>query len=530
MEAREAEASWPKEGQNWGMRLVSWPYLETWIGEGTLKVHPYQFETALRVIERLGGSGILADEVGLGKTVETGIILAEMKARGLVDNALILVPAGLLNQWVEELTSKFGFSPQRSARDSGWLWIYSIDAAKRSPLCEQLQCVWWDMVVVDEAHHLKNPETQNYRLVASLWRRHLLLLTATPMENRLTELYNLVNLVKPGAFGSYLKFYRQFILETRTPKTVRQLRRLLGTVMVRNRRVAVGLNLPPRQVELCPVELSPEERELYERLTEALRQEYHRRLDRDQTLLPLIAMQRELCSSPAALIPTLARQEWLGDRLQPLLRLARSIQRPRKVTAVIELAAAVREPLLIFSEYRASCQALAEALEAVGIPARVFDGSLTPRARKALIEWFRAEGGVLLSTEAGGQGLNLQFCHRLVNFDLPWNPMRIEQRIGRLHRIGQTRPVDIFNFYAVDTIEEDILRLLHEKIDLFRQVIGDLDVIIRHLERRGSFQSRLLDIFFWESDRERSRAALDRLGEEFLAVRRRLGSQAPSPD
>ncbi|MBX5466613.1 MAG: DEAD/DEAH box helicase [Firmicutes bacterium] len=503
-------------------RLKAWPYLEAWVAEGRLAMHPHQVEAALSVVERLGGSAILADEVGLGKTIETGLILAEMKARGQIANALILTPAGLVSQWRAELEHRFGFVASASPRESGWLWIFSLDAAKRSPLREQLQAVWWDVVVVDEAHHLKNAETQNYQLVAGLWRRHLLLLTATPMENRLTELYNLVNLVKPGAFGSYLRFYREFILAPRTPKSARHLRRLLGQVMVRNRRTDVGQPLPPRRVALWPVTLTAPERTLYDRLTAGLRQEYRRRVAAQQTWLPLMAMQRQLCSSPQALLPTLERQTWLGPEHPELVALARAIPRAAKVGQVVELARHFGGPLLVFSEFRASCRALAEALEEAAIPARVFDGGLGPRQRDALVDWFWTEGGVLVSTEAGGQGLNLQCCHRLVNFDLPWNPMRIEQRIGRIHRLGQSQPVEIVNLYAEATIEEDILHLLHEKIDLFRQVVGELDVILRHLERRGSFQARLIDIFLGEEDRARVEAALDRLGREFRAARQRM--------
>jgi superfamily II DNA/RNA helicase len=134
----------------------------------------------------------------------------------------------------------------------------------------------------------------------------------------------------------------------------------------------------------------------------------------------------------------------------------------------------------------------------------------------------------LVSTEAGGQGINLQFCHAVVNFDLPWNPMRIEQRIGRVHRIGQTETVQIYNLFAANTVEEDILRLLHEKIDLFRSVIGELDVILRHIERRGSLEKRLIDIFFWEDDHDQVVTRLEQLGNEFVAARRRLSW--PEPD
>ncbi len=502
-------------------QLKAWPLLEPHLKSG-LDLHAYQVESVLKVVHELEGRAILADEVGLGKTIEAGLAAAELKAQFELKNVLILVPAGLQTQWVEELRDKFGWQAQKGPKDSGWLWVLSIDTAKRPPLLHQLQYVEWDLVVVDEAHHLKNTHTQNYQLVAGLKCRHLLLLTATPMENQLTELYALVNLVKPGLFGPYLRFYRQFILDKRTPKNAAELRRLLGQVMVRNLRHHVGMEFPDREVTLVPLRLGKPERALYEALNASLKQEYRYRVRMEQTVLPLLILQRELCSSPRALLPTLKNSDWIGPQLDELVGLAQSLGATEKMRAVRELARHVKQRMLIFTEYRGTQQALVEFLCESGYDAAAFHGGLTTKERDRLVEWFRLGHRILVSTEAGGQGINLQFCHVVVNFDLPWNPMRIEQRIGRVHRIGQTDTVQIYNLYAVDTVEEDILRLLHEKIDLFRTVIGDLDVILRHIERRGSLEKRLIDIFFWEDDHDNVVTRLDQLGNEFLAARRRL--------
>lgn len=513
-------------------QLEAWPQLSERVAQG-LDLHAYQVESVLKVVTQLGGRAILADEVGLGKTIEAGLAVAELKARDTVQNVLILVPAGLQTQWVEELRNKFGWSAQRGPRDPGWLWVLSIDTAKRPPLLNQLQFVQWDLVIVDEAHHLKNTRTQNYQLVAGLKCRHLLLLTATPMENQLTELYALVNLVRPGLFGPYLRFYRQFILDKRTPKNAAELRHLLGQVMVRNQRHDVGIEFTEREVTLVPLRLGGQERVLYDEITGALKTEYRHRVGADQTVLPLLILQRELCSSPRAMVPTLRNASWLGPNLANLVALAESLGVTEKMRAVLELARHLKERMLIFTEYRGTQQALVEFLQQEGFEAQAFHGGLRTKDRDQLVEWFRGKGRILVSTEAGGQGINLQFCHVVVNFDLPWNPMRIEQRIGRVHRIGQTRTVEIYNLFAVDTVEEDILRLLHEKIDLFRTVIGELDVILRHIERRGSLEKRLIDIFFWEDDHDSVVTRLEQLGNEFLAARRRLswphsdGDQAP---
>lgn len=507
-------------------QLACWGMVRERIRRG-LDLHRYQVESALKVANLLEGRAILADEVGLGKTIEAGLIIAELKVRKVIERVLILVPAGLKSQWVQEMADKFGWQAMGSARDQGWLWVLSIDTAKRDPLFSQLQYVQWDMVIVDEAHHLKNTRTLNYQLVAGLRATHMLLLTATPMENQLTELYSLVNLVKPGLFGPYLRFYRQFILDKRTPKNARQLRDILSRVMVRNQRHQVGFDFQPRAVTLWPINLSEPERTLYNSLTQALRQEYRNRLGANVTILPLITMQRELCSSPHALAPTLLSQDWLGSRKDDLIRLAESIDMTSKVQAVLDLIRTLSGQVLIFTEYRRTQMLLVRQLQTQGIEAAAFHGGLRPQERDRLVEWFRSGDRVLVSTEAGGQGINLQFCHQLVNFDLPWNPMRIEQRIGRVHRLGQEHPVEIYNLFAMDTVEEDILRLLHEKIDLFRQVIGELDVILRHIERRGSLESRLMDIFVWEETPEHIQSRLDALGNEFLAARRRVSWPEP---
>jgi SNF2 family DNA or RNA helicase len=510
--------------------LKCWRDLEPFLDAG-LKLHRYQIDSVLTVVNRLEGRAILADEVGLGKTIEAGLIIAELKAQGRVNQVLILVPAGLVFQWAQELRDKFGWLACDSVHDSGWLWIFSIDKAKKFPLYQHLQYVPWDLVIVDEAHHLKHTGTLNYRLVEGLESRFLVLLTATPMENELNELYTLVNLVKPGLFSNYLRFYRQFILDKRTPKNARALKKLLAKVMVRNRRQEVGLDLPPREVSLLPIVLSPQERQLYDTMTHALKEEYRYRLKGSQTVLPLITLQRELCSSPQALIPTLESSDWLGALQEELITLARSINNTSKIRAVIDLIRARPGHILIFTEYRATQAAIVNALLQAGVTAEVFHGGLSRRDRDRNIARFRENGHVLVSTEAGGQGLNLQFCHQLINFDLPWNPMRIEQRIGRVHRMGQKHPVEIYNLFTMDTIEENILHLLHEKIDLFRHVVGELDVILRHLERRGSLEKRLLDIFFWEDDRGVIEERLDALGREFMAARRRLAwpDGLPSP-
>ncbi len=494
-----------------------------------LVAYAHQVETARQVVQELGGSAILADEVGLGKTVEAGLVRAELAARGRGVTTLVLAPAGLVAQWREEWHSKFGWVSAAHPGAGAPVTVLSLDAAKRGRLREAVLARAWDLLVVDEAHHLKNPRTQNFALVDAIRRRHTLLLTATPLENRLTELYTLVTLVSPRLFGSYLDFYRQFILAPRTPRSAAALRALLARVMVRHRHQEVGVSLPARQVTLLPISLTGTERTLYERLSQHLRGIYAERLAGHGNLLPILTIQRELCSSPQALAATLEGADWLGDPHGALLALARGVARPAKAAALANLLEYLEEPALVFTEFVATQEMLVEQLVHRGIPAAPFAGRHTLRERERTLAWFRdTPRAVLVATEAGSQGLNLQWCHHVVNYDLPWNPMRIEQRIGRVHRLGQSSACHIYNLFATHTIEEQILHLLHEKIDLFRQVVGELDVILRHLEHRGrSLEGRLLSIAMSSDTPQEIEERLDRVAREFRAAAARVGWLEP---
>ncbi len=491
---------------------------------------PYQIEAAECVIENMDGQGILADEVGLGKTIEAGLVARELMHRGRCRSVLILCPATLCYQWRREMAQKFDLDFVCNPLPREWasrdLIIASIDAAKRDGTKAALCARIWDLVVVDEAHKLKNRATQNHRLVAALRRRSLLLLSATPLQNDLTELYSLVSLVKPGLFGSFHAFWREFLLDRRTPKDPAALRQVIGKVMVRHRRQDLGAELgealPSRQVALLPLQLKPEERRLYDAVSAAVRQEYRRRVAGEATVLPLIMLQREVCSSAAAVRRTLyaiTQSSWLGGDLNELRALADAVGEQAKAGVLQGLVGQIEERVIVFTEFRATQQFLAERLSGMGIPVLPFHGDQAAWERDRAIRRFASEPrGVFLSTESGGQGLNLQFCHHVINYDLPWNPMRVEQRIGRVHRLGQKSDVFIYNLYAEQTVEEYLLRLLDDKINLFRQVIGELDVILRRLEKGGrrSLESHIAEIL-WNSGDERDLAfQFDELGRRFL--------------
>ena len=495
---------------------------EHWRKAGVVP-YPHQLNTLKTVVQQMHGRAILADEVGLGKTIEAGMVLKEYILRGMVHKTLILTPSSLCYQWYNELREKFLITPWLQRTDKDWerapILIASLDTAKRSPHREIVLSQEYDMLIVDEAHKLKNNRTQNWQLVNSIKKKFCLLLTATPVQNDLKELYNLITLLKPGQLGIYRSFREKFMEDRRIPKNVGKLRHLLEQTMIRNRRGVEGVYLPNRMVNNQTVELSPEERQLYDGVKEFVQGEYHRCLASGGNPLPLITLQREVCSSFHAAYYTLAKMYESGRvQIRPLLELASTIEKGAKLLLLEDLIKGLGERVLIFTEYRATQEYLRYHLEQAGFITVGFDGSLSPGKKEWIRRQFQEHADIMVSTECGGEGLNFQFCRNVVNFDLPWNPMRLEQRIGRVHRLGQRRDVNIFNLVTLNTIEEHILYLLQEKIGMFEMVVGELDAILAGAD--GTLEGSLAQILLASGDSAELQAKLDGLADRLLSNRR----------
>ncbi|MDI9259887.1 DEAD/DEAH box helicase [Alicyclobacillus sendaiensis] len=489
----------------------------------------HQVETALRVVRDLRGRAILADEVGLGKTIEAGLVLKEYLVRGLVRKALVLVPASLVSQWTKELNQKFRIRavPQRDE----WTWdaegviVASIDTAKRPPHAERVRAQWWDLIIVDEAHKLKNPSTKNWQLLNQLQHKYMLLLTATPVQNQLKELHTLVTLLKPGELGNPAEFAERFVASPRTPKDPAALRQTISRVMIRNRREDGALELPKRYVRVMPVALTPEERAFYEAVQSFLKSEFERSRAARASILPLITLQREICSSAYAALLSLekmlkkARDPERARRLQSLIEQGTSIPSYAKVEAVLKLLEDAPEKIIIFTEYRASQDFLMYTLKKHGISAVPFRGGFRRGKKDWMRELFSKKIRVLVATESGGEGINLQFCHHMINYDLPWNPMRLEQRIGRIHRLGQTHACHVVHLVTKDTIEEHILEVLQEKVRMFEAVIGRLDELVSDV-RLDLWEKRIFEAAMTSRDDEEFLAQLKAVQVEDLVVRK----------
>ncbi|PEQ96598.1 ATP-dependent helicase [Bacillus sp. AFS006103] len=463
---------------------------------------PHQLETAKQVIENMNGKAILADEVGLGKTIEAGLILKEYMIRGLVKKVLILVPASLVTQWSMELNSKF-FIPAISQRKS-YVWeqcdvvVSSIDTAKRNPHRDIIFKQDYDLIIIDEAHKLKNNKTKNYEFVQNLKKKFCLLLTATPIQNRVEEIFNLVSLLKPGHLGSETAFFEKYKRDARSLNDNEHLKELVNKVMIRNRRADTGIEWTKRHVETIPIECTTEEKDLYESITD-LKSEGNWV---QTSSFSVMTLQREACSSREAVFYTLKNMlqkkenptPAFEEQIQYLIKKVEAVQKNSKAEKALELIQKVNDKVIIFTEYRATQMYLQWYLKQHGISSVPFRGGFKRGKKDWMRELFQKHAQVLIATEAGGEGINLQFCNHIINFDLPWNPMRLEQRIGRIHRLGQEKDVMIYNFAIKNTVEEHILKLLYEKIHLFEKVIGELDDILTKLEF-GNIEDHLIDIF-----------------------------------
>jgi SNF2 family DNA or RNA helicase len=494
----------------------------------------YQVETVRKVLKQFRGRVLLADEVGLGKTIEAGMVLKEYLLRGMVESVLVLVPASLVGQWREELDTKFDISCVtthdallRDDPDRFWnqkRLIASMALARRSEHAERLLSRSFDLVIVDEAHHLRDRTSLGYKLVDRLNKRFLLLLSATPVQNDLTELYNLLTLLKPGIFKTLKEFRAAHVTagKPRQPANPERLRALMRDAMVRNTRAVVALALPRRHAVTIRVDGAPGEHDAYQDLTAAARRlaasgspGRHR--------LALHHLLAAAGSSPAAAIAAVTRfaarhpheQDW-----QALAQRWAALGRGGKEAALIDLLRRnPDEKKLVFVHYRETLDHLADLLAREEIAFARFDGSLSGPDKDAAIARFQHQVPVLLCTQSGGEGRNIQFCNTLINFDLPWNPMAIEQRIGRIDRIGQEREVFVFNLVTRGTLEEQVLLLLEEKISMFELVVGEVGAILGGLEEDQDFAELVLGA--WLATTESMRAeAFDALGRRLDEARR----------
>jgi SNF2 family DNA or RNA helicase len=485
----------------------------------------YQIETVKKVLKYFRGRVLLCDEVGLGKTIEAGMVIKEYLMRNMVRNVLILTPSALVSQWKEEMETKFGIEfmttdDVEASEDPEKFWsgkylIASLNLAKSKKNMPIVTRHFYDLVVVDEAHHLRNRATQAWKLINQIQKRFILLLSATPLQNNLIELFNLITLLKPGQFKTEKLFRQEYLMKgnLRKPSNRDKMRELLRDVMIRNTRSIIDLKLPRRFATTLRIEPTETEKKIYQGLNNYLRKDGLNRLT-------LNLLLREAGSSPFALKKSLLQMPGEDGEKQRIIELVDSLEEVSKGKALLDLVRKNSEDKkVIFTQYVKSLEYITDLFRRNGIRHVIFKGALTAREKNAAIEQFRDEAPVLVSTESGGEGRNLQFCNTLINFDLPWNPMRIEQRIGRLHRIGQTRDVFVFNLSVKETLEDYVIDLLDNKINMFEMVIGEIEPILGHLEKEENFEDLVMGIWLKSANDGEVKAGFEKLGDDLVKAK-----------
>jgi ERCC4-related helicase len=594
------------------------------VASAQVDLNPHQVDAALFAFKSpLSKGALLADEVGLGKTIEAGLVLsqkwAEHKRR-----ILVITPSNLRKQWHQELTEKF-FLPCRLLESKSYntaikqgqfrpfegpeIVICSYQFAKNK--ADDVQAVPWDLVVIDEAHRLRNVyKPKNVianTLKTALAGKDKLLLTATPLQNSLLELFGLVSFIDEHTFGD-LKSFREQFANLNQEQVFHTLKARLKPVCHRTLRRQVTAYIPYTKRLPLVEEFTPEESEdrLYHLVSEYLQRDNLQALPSGQRSLMTLVLRKLLASSTFAIAGALntiskrlktklARQqlvdsipadtlmdvldqdyealdetaeEWIDDEPAELLSeedrnaleqeiadldafaaLATSIDHNAKGLALLKALAiafakakeiGAEQKAIIFTESRRTQDYLLRLLSDSPFTEGIvlFNGSNTDERsrqiysewlerhqgsdritgsrsgdmRSALVDYFREQGRIMIATEAGAEGINLQFCSLVVNYDLPWNPQRIEQRIGRCHRYGQKHDVVVVNFLnRKNAADQRVFELLSEKFQLFEGVFGASDEVLGALESGVDFEKRIAAIYQRSRKPEDIQIAFDQL-------------------
>jgi ERCC4-related helicase len=595
----------------------------------TVDLNPHQVEAALFAFRApLERGALLADEVGLGKTIEAGLIVSQLWAERK-RNILIIVPPPLRKQWSQELMEKFyiptiilenkNFKEMQAVGvmnpfyQKDLVVITSFQFAKNK--AAELKRVNWDLIIIDEAHRLRNVYKKSNKIGRALRSATegfpKLLLTATPLQNSLMELYGLISFIDPHIFGDETSFRKQFSRGSRemsqadfidlkqriSPVTHRTLRRQVTEYVKYTQRIPITQKFMPTDAEW----------ELYERVSSYLQRDILFALPKSQRSLMTLVIRKILASSTFALADTLQSlikrldellmekvqedqennqeiyqdidefndtlEEWdeenntieiseltdeeirkliLSEKreLESYYEAAKSITNNAKGEALLlalekgfqkmkDLGA--NDKAVIFTESRRTQTYLKEMLKGQGYHVVMFNGqnsdpeakriyewwlekhqnddkitgSKTADMRAALVEYFREQAEIMIATESASEGINLQFCSLVVNYDLPWNPQRIEQRIGRCHRYGQKYDVVVINFLnQKNAADQRVYELLSEKFKLFEGLFGSSDEVLGSLESGVDFEKRIQEIYQTCRTAEEIDNAFTRLQEE----------------
>lgn len=459
-------------------------------------LYGYQIEGALFLACR--GRSILGDEMGLGKTIMTMAAIEILARRRGIERVLVVAPASVKYQWqteIEKFTARSvqvvdGTSAQRDYRyrQPAFYRLINYESAFRD--LEKLNAWQPDLIVLDEAQRIKNWESKTTRAIKKLRSRYAIVLTGTPLENKLEELYSIVQFVDDRRLGPAFQFLNDHRILDPTGKLIGYrnleiLRQRLSPILLRRTRSAVLGQLPGRTDTTIFVEMTEEQRRLYgehqHTLAILLQRKYLSELERRRVLCA-IANLRLICDSTALIDPTTnhsPKLEELEERLRDLMSSG-----PHKV--------------VVFSQWEKMLHLVEPVLHRLSLGYVLLSGSVPGKDRRGLIEKFKSdpECRVFLSTDAGGTGLNLQMADIVINLESPWNPAVLEQRIARVHRLGQHRPVQVYHLVTRDSIEERVQRVVARKRELFQNLFhGSSDEVTFDQLGQQSFLETVREFF-----------------------------------
>jgi SNF2 family DNA or RNA helicase len=444
-----------------------------------LRIPLYDFQARGAVFLACRVRSILGDDMGLGKTPQTMAAIELLARERGVRRVLVVAPASVKYQWEGEIRKFTDRSVQvveglKDAREEQ----YTAEAFYKLVNYEQvvrdleLMNAWRpDVVVLDEAQRIKNWESKTSRAVKKLQSRYAIVLTGTPLENRLEELYSIVQFVDDRRLGPAFEFLHEHrVLDAKGNLTgyrnLNKIRERLAPILLRRTRAEVLGQLPERTDSTRYVELTDAQRRPYEgqqiNLARLLSKGVLTDLDRKRILACIINM-RLVCDSTFLL----DKQTNVSPKLDEFAEV------------IEDLMSSGEHKAVVFSQWETMLNKAAEVLDDLGVGYAMLHGGLQGKDRRAVLEQFKQEGcRVFLSTDAGGVGLNLQLADTVINLELPWNPAVLEQRIARVHRMGQKRPVRVVNFVTRDSIEERVLKAIEAKRNLFGGVFdGDTDSV-----------------------------------------------------
>jgi superfamily II DNA or RNA helicase len=436
-------------------------------------LRPYQ-ETGFRFLADRSAHGvgaILADDMGLGKTLQVLALIEawvrRRQAQGQPFRALVVCPASVVAVWLDQAAQ---FCPglrcratlgeaeaRRTAIAQGDVDVLVTHYALLRQDADLLTAQTWDLVALDEAQNIKNPEAQVTRVAKALRTPHTLALTGTPLENRLLDLWSVMDFLNPGLLGTAAEFMERYGSTTR----LRDLSARIAPLLLRRTKDTVAPELPPRTEELLRVEMAPGQRQFYDRELLRAREELATR--GPFAVLAALTRLRQVCCDPALLAPEL--QEAGSGKTETLVEM------------LVELAEEGHFSL-VFSQFTSMLERLRTALDRAGLPYRMITGD-TPLPRRAELVRDFTEAATpevfLLSLRAAGTGLTLTRADYVFIFDPWWNPAVERQAIDRTHRLGQEKPVFAYRLVAADSVEEKVLALQQEKAALFAAVVGDAE-------------------------------------------------------